>query len=524
MCRKTCFLIGVVVAAGVMGQAGPGSAATLAGWVYEGSVGDESKSLPGVSGATTGNGFWDKEGQPPDDPNVPGKEEHPGIKWSQPPVEIDPNVDAPPVFCGWNEPARSTQYSGSRRQWRMDADDFRCLGPIPIMRIRWWGGYKGWNSSEPPDLQPEAWHISFWANQVPGLASDELYLERLVWSVEIPNERVGREPVGMAEFPEAFPETCFVYEVGLEPQEWFYRAEFPSNAGVFWISITAIYPPDAEPRNQWGWTTRPCVWRDGAVMPAIMGEWPTSDERLFPGRITPIETSALCGQSRSYDLCFELLTENPWVKWDQPFTGIRDWPNYEDIESHGISIRQEESIGPVAADDWPCERDTPVIAAAWWGSYVGYGYEPCRCDAQQWPPSPDYFLLQMRTDHSELPGDVIWEYRAYDYNEVLVGYDRHPEGEPNEPVFRYSVHLPEDSWFRQSAADGRYWFSVTAVHTDPLPMILHPWGWANHPHTFGSGASFTDHRADPRPEWQPLRDSDEQPADMSFTLFTLALE
>jgi hypothetical protein len=99
-------------------------------------------------------------------PCVPGEGPIPHIKWSQPPIERDPNMDTPPVFCGWDEPARSTEQTGLRRQWRMDADDFRCLGPIPITRIRWWGGYKAWTLPEPPESQPMAWHIGFWANQV----------------------------------------------------------------------------------------------------------------------------------------------------------------------------------------------------------------------------------------------------------------------------------------------------------------------------------------------------------------------
>jgi hypothetical protein len=37
-------------------------------------------------------------------PYVPGEGERPHVKWSQPPLEIDPNVDAPPVLCGWNQP------------------------------------------------------------------------------------------------------------------------------------------------------------------------------------------------------------------------------------------------------------------------------------------------------------------------------------------------------------------------------------------------------------------------------------
>jgi uncharacterized delta-60 repeat protein len=63
--------------------------------------------------------------------------ETPSLAWSQTPLEIEPNIQQEPIFCGWSEPARSTEQTGQKRQWRMDADDFRCLGPVPITRIRW---------------------------------------------------------------------------------------------------------------------------------------------------------------------------------------------------------------------------------------------------------------------------------------------------------------------------------------------------------------------------------------------------
>jgi len=462
-----------------------------------------------------------------DGPYVPGEgEEQPHLKWSQPPLEIDPKVDAAPFFCGWDEAARSTQRSGQSRQWRMDADDFHCLGPIPITRIRWWGGYKAWAQPEPPESQPITWHIGIWANQVEGLGPEQLYPERLVWSIEVPNERVGRGPAGLSEFPQQqSPEMCFVYDVHLEPEEWFHQAEIPTNEGIFWLSVTAVYPPDAGQVNMWGWTTRSHVWRDGAVMPAIMGEWPTSEERLFPGRITPIESSALCGQKRAYDLCFELLTEHPWIKWDLPFTGIREWPHYEDVESQGVSIRQEENIERLVADDWLCEQGLPVVALAWWGSYIGYGHEACGCDGQDEPPRPDYFLLRIWRNapagDAGSPDDVIWEYRAFDYDEVLVGYDKHPEGEPNEPVFRYTVRLPEDNWFRPENPGDIHWLSITAIYTDPLPTIVHPWGWTNH--RGGMVGAAVVGRVNPPGgwRWEELFDQTQRPQDMSFTLFTV---
>jgi len=465
----------------------------------------------------------------PNEPSEPGEPNEPNdippfLIWSRPPIEIEPNVDMPPVFCGWSEPARSTEQIGNRRQWRMDADDFRRIGPIPVTRIRWWGGYKAWTSPEPPESQPIAWHIGFWANQIEGIDQREVFPERMVWSLEIPAERIHFEPVGHIEFPQKQPDMCFLYEVLLEPEEWFHQVAYESNEDIFWISITAIYPADVEAKNLWGWITRPHLWGNGAVMPAIMGEWPTYDERLFPGRIYPIENSLLCGWNQAYDMCFELLTEHPWGKWDQSFMGLRDWPYSEDQVSFAI----DDEVGNIqverrVADDWLCERIDPVVAISWQGSYIGYGYEAYNCDQVEEPRRPDYFILSLRmptnvSAQDGNPGELVWEYLAYDYDEVLVGYDRNPEGQPNESVFRYSVRLPEDAWFRQENLGQTYWFSVVAVYRARLDEIQHPWGWTNRPHMFGSTAiSITRDGSVP----EPVYDQAGEPVDMSFTLSTV---
>ncbi len=373
------------------------------------------------------------------------------------------------------------------------------------------------------------WHIGIWANRVEGVEPNDLYPERLVWSVEIPNERIAREPVGLDDVPGRLPEMCSVYEIGLEPEEWFHQAEVPTNEGIFWISITAFYPTDTEAINMWGWRTRPHLWGGGAVMPAIMGEWPTHEERLFPGRIQPIENSAMCEESRTADLCFELLTEDPWVKWDQPFTGIRDWPWYADEMSDALELEDEELLTlRQVADDWICERQGPVVAASWHGSYLGYAYEACGCEPMPAPRRPDYFLLSLWTgappndrEPYEHPGEKVWEYPAHDYDEVLVGYDKNPEGDPNEPVFRYSVRVPEDAWFRQSAPETVYWFSVAPVFREPAADRPYSWGWTNAPHVFGDGALFIDYRLRMTLQWQQVRNPLEEAVDMSFTLYTV---
>ena len=452
----------------------------------------------------------------------------PHIKWSQPPIEIDPNVDAPPAFCGWREVSTSARNVGSRRTWSMTVDDFHCLGPIPVTRVRWWGSYKAWGLPELPETRPDHWRIAFWANEPDERHDEHLLPETLIHQVEISPDRVAVEPVGTNEFPGAWPEVCFVYEVALEPHEFFHQFEFPADEQVFWISITAVYPEAAAAQNRWGWMTRPSPWREGAQGFVLYDEGPHEQTELFPGLFSPVFRRQLCDDDRGYDLCFELLTDHPWVKWDQPFAGLREWPGCDDHTSMALEPAAGELI-PVreVADDWLCERADPVVAVAWHGSYLGYGYEACTCEEVTEPRRPDYFLLSIRTDTPPVgleverhPGELLWQYAAYDYDEVLVGYDRNPEDEPNEPVFRYSVRLPEDAWFRQEAPDSMCWFSVVAVFEGPVEEVPYHWGWTNRRHEFGTPALAMD---DPQAAlgWQEQLDAAAWPVDMSFTLYTV---
>jgi hypothetical protein len=100
-------------------------------------------------------------------------------------------------------------------------------------------------------------------------------------------------------------------------------------------------------------------------------------------------------------------------------------------------VTTEFIIDRLVADDWKCKGKTPVTDIVWWGSYIGYEYKPCHGEFMPLPVKPDYFLLNIWTDvpaNADLtvpfshPNETIWEYKAYDYDEVLVGYDKHPEG------------------------------------------------------------------------------------------------
>jgi hypothetical protein len=273
----------------------------------------------------------------------------------------------------------------------------------------------------------------------------------------------------------------------------------------------------------WNWLTRPHLWGIGAVMPTIMGEWPTYDERLFPGRIYPIENSTMCGQNQAYDLCFELLTEQPWIKWRQAFTGSRDWPQYNSQLSLAFGPEGGElTVMRQVADDWLCEGQQPVCSVVWNGSYIGYRYQACKCDQAPEPRRPDYFLLSIWNNthpsdegHAQCPGEKIWEYAAFGYEEVLVDYEGNLNGELSDTIFRYSVRLPEDAWFWPELPESIYWLSITAVFYKPVDEIPYPWGWTNHPHIFEAAASA----AEPL-KWKECLDMNGEPVDMSFVLFT----
>ena len=697
------------------------------------------------------------------------------LKWSQPPIEVDPKLPTP-IYCGWDESSFSMPFSGTKLQLRkIVADDFRCLGAMPITSVHWWGSYEGWDSFDRPKIRPTSWLIGFWSN-VPALPQadpDFSHPQTLLWQFEVSADRVSEEPVGIDNFPDKFSDTCFQYFVDLSPKEYFRQAEYHdvTSDNVFWISIVAVYSDLTFPKFTWGWKTRPWPWMDDAVTFDLEGELEPGFS-VPPQTISPLSNSAICGEPEGYDMAFELDTDPNYIKWQQPFTGNRHWPGYEDEESmmaegggagggtkwiqqpdlsnrgldidatadfpptwppvtvaddfvctttgpltditvwssffedqlpgngvdsirftlsifrslstypnntgsstpgellwtrefrageYGSSIFAENlregwyapaleppnyqsfgdsicrkydfsidandafiqqgtpdnpvvywlavqvfivhppgsiatrfgwktspdhwndgavwawgegvpsgsdtdvwnrlrypsghtlvgdhidlafavstqseqqqglAIRRLVADDWRCDTETPVTAAAWWGSYIGYGYQACECPNEPPPIKPDYFLLSIWTDVPATsnnpfshPREKIWECQIFDYDEVLVGYDKHPHGSDDpakvgyEPVFRYSVRLPEDKWFYQETVDEIYWFSVMAVYTD-AKVIKYPWGWTNHEHVFQDDAvaGHIDHSG--VWQWEDLHDQTGKSEDMSFILFT----
>jgi len=704
------------------------------------------------------------------EPNEPGPLQG-DFKWSQPPIEYDPRT-AQPRFCGWDELSYAKKAaSADIAVWKVVADDFRCIGEMPVTSIHWWGSYEGWMEDIPPALQPDQWRIAFWAN-VPANSSTPFSRPgRLLHQFVVLNATVAQEAAGMDQFPQKPTDTCFKYALQLDPDQYFWQEQYITADNpdrIFWISITALYS-QTQPDHLWGWKTRPWPWMDTAVTFTV-NQTPASgapDLTIGPtasgftpdaADIHPIENALVCNVAQPYDMAFKLDTDPNYVKWQQGFTGLRQWSHYEDVlatqsgsvlasdkwiqepdlERSGLDVDcaniippiqkpiicaddyQCTATGPVtqiviwtswlrdivssgdpcsvefvlslrsdipasqsttgysmpgqvlwsrtfprgdyraeslttavqgyynpvqgslisnnhtraykytftidpdqaftqkgttddpvvywlsvqavlrlpagtsatslgwktsktqwndqavwvqaqepyngswqklnyppnqdigmafaittgqeqqtptcqAADDFLCETNTPVTAAVWWGSYLGYQYAACDCTVQFKPPQPDYFLLSIWTDVPDPdptdgttgshPGQMIWSYKAAQYDEVLVGFDKYPEAaddvRPREPVFRYSVRLPREHWFFQQETNTVFWFSVVAVYEDASSMFW-PWGWTNHPYGFNDfavqrGCSTS---AGAIPDWSALYDQTGAGEDLSFILFT----
>jgi hypothetical protein len=90
---------------------------------------------------------------------------------------------------------------------------------------------------------------------------------------------------------------------------------------------------------------------------------------------------------------------------------------------------------------------------------------------------------------------------------------------PHEPVFRYSVRLPEERWFHQPDYNEVFWLSVQAIYDINMPN--YDWGWTNHKHVFNDDAvAGYQNPTNGLWVWDELYDQTDASEDMSFMLFT----
>jgi len=175
------------------------------------------------------------------------------IKWSQPPVEMEPPTE-PPTYVGWDEI--------SMDPLPIVADDFLCDDPRPVVDVHWWGSYPGWIEPIPP-TPPQAFLITFWTN-VPDPDPDDPVLFShpgdpiwQVWCEEYDEQFVGydQDPYTGA------LDATYQYHQIFRPDQYFYQEP----GTIYWISIQAVFP-FPPPVDAWGWKTRPHFFEDDAVV------------------------------------------------------------------------------------------------------------------------------------------------------------------------------------------------------------------------------------------------------------------
>jgi hypothetical protein len=417
------------------------------------------------------------------------------IKWQQEPdissngLDMDATVDNP-------------------RTWspQILADDYQCKQPGPVTQIWVWGSYylDELPGNDPSNVQ---FTLSIRADVPAGNQAGSYSMpDKVLWTKtfkkgqfavqESKSQRQSFFSPCNAEYTTYSHTRVFKYTFTIDPSEAFVQTGTSEKPVVYWLSVQAGLTPSAGGMVRFGWKTSTSFWNDDAVWALALepysGTWQKLNYPAFHPRV---------GQHTA--LAFTIITSD---------------------QSGG------ESIDRQVADDWQSEGTAPVAAVTWWGSYRGYTDRPCQCNALADPVRPDYFLLSIwsngpgESDQDHLPGQKLWEYRAYQYNEVQVGSDAEPDEPSNlkghEPVFRYTVNLPSNNWFAPDQGSNIYWFSVVAVYQNPK-VANYPWGWTTSQHTWNheavAGSEVTIPLGKKMWSWDYLDE------DMSFVLFQQAM-
>lgn len=266
------------------------------------------------------------------------------LKWDQPPVPDATNG----FYYGWGQAAIWNPAMPVSA-----ADDWVCYSTNPVTKIRVWGSFKGWLSSQPPPVVPLGFMVSFWTDVPAGETNkyshpgQRLYIYCATnytmsfsgWEVDPRNSEL---------------EACFVFDIFLPPENYFYQ---PGPLGtVYWLSLEASYQQGI-PSEYWGWKTRPrsptspapdaaVYWEgDGPWLPIV---WPGSDPT-----------------TNQWDLAFELVSEYT--------TQFQKWSQGPDLTTNGMDVNmivtRPASAGRIAADDFLCDSPGFITNIVLWCSW-----------------------------------------------------------------------------------------------------------------------------------------------------------
>jgi len=474
------------------------------------------------------------------------------FKWEQPPLEFDPWA-SDPVYCGWDEPSYVVlqgNYPNSytpRTNWNFVADNFRCFGSMPIASIHWWGSYLNWTQANYPPIRPSTWIIGFWSN-APGNASTPFnHPGQLLQAIQVRADQVDEVWAGRDQFPGKPADTCYKYSAYLRPDQYFWQEDYVNKTTdrVFWLSITAVYVGTQQPNYAWGWKTRPAHWRDDAVV------FTTRSTSIAPGWEPPgegvkaVENSSVC-DAESYDVAFALDTDPTYVKWDQSFTGLRDWAHYEDrvsmasgaaasgialkwsqppdLETSGVDVDATNDLPQtwpplILADDFECTASGPITGINVWGSWFS-----------DILPAGDAnnvrFTLSIHQDIPasadgsgySRPGQVLWSktyapgtFTVQKQNGNLQSYygpyTQWYLPSTHRDVYRYGFSIDQSQAFSQTGSTQQpvvYWLSVQAYLEHQPGTSPTRWGWKTSTQAWNDVAVYAQAVSPNGANWKPL--------------------
>jgi hypothetical protein len=463
--------------------------------------------------------------------------------WEQPPLEQDA-ISKTAFFCGWDEPAYNENIpDATSRSSNEPADDFRCTGPMPVTSIHWWGSYKDWQQFTAPDIGPDAWRITFSANTPTDAYNPYSRPGMQLQQFEVSPDRVQMEWVGFDRFAGEPNDSCFKCSLTLDAAEYFWPGLHEGD--IFWIGISALYKTQT-PDHRWGWKTRPWTSMGGAVKIATTWNMTPQGLPISAAIILPVIKDDACGPKSPYDMTFALDTDPVWVKWEQPFTGLRDWSGYEDEPSSatalaassiamkcgqqpdqsaiglGVDATVDSPLSPgmapqILADDYQCTFTGPVTGIDLWGGYY----------ADITPAGgPDYieFVLSIRADIPapsrsgySMPGKVLWTktFKRGQFTVQASACDKQPyfsqcSGDSlpysHQRSFKYSFTIDPSEAFVQTGSTANpvvYWLSVQARVTRIPPATIR-FGWQTSATTWNDDAVWAKGQEPYSGTWQKL--------------------
>ncbi len=469
------------------------------------------------------------------------------VQWSQPPIERTPVSNAP-VYCGWDEPSYTSKpTSSSTSSWTMVADDFRCQGTMPVASVHWWGSYQGWNSIEVPSVRPQSWRIGFWSN----VPADGAYAfsrpGNLLWVVTASADRVAEQHVGTDAFPGAPSDTCFEYQLTLDALEYFLPGDYAiagADDPIYWISITAVYTGSPGPSYVWGWKTRPQPWMDAAVKFDLRRSDLRAGIAPDPATAQPVTNSLVCERLDTYDMAFELDTDPDYIKWEQPFTGLRQWAYYEDEESvattgtgaaakwlqnpdltrTGMDVDMTNDIPPtwpaqMCGDDFQCTTTGPITAITLWGSWYHDILPSSNAENVTFTLSlrEDIPASQSSTGYS-MPGKVLWR-KEFTPGNFQIEYEQAPTQSYYSPgnqtfepgnhlmVYKYVFDIDPKEAFEQTGTAKNptvYWLCAQAYLIHSPGSVATRFGWKSSPDAWNDAAVTAKAEEPSDGAWQKL--------------------